>query len=90
MTEIQTDSGPARTADQENDNENGHFDQSEQSQLVVNYRPGIKKNYLDIKNDKENGHHIKLDRKSFPGIADRRHTAFIRFFFDRAFGPFTE
>ena len=55
-------------ADQQDYQENAHLDQAEELELAQNHRPRIKKDDLDIKQDKEDGDDVVLDRKAAAGI----------------------
>jgi hypothetical protein len=61
----------------QNSQKDEHLHQSEETQLVVSYRPGVKKNGLDIKNDKDEGINVVLNSELHPRFANGFETALI-------------
>src|SRR5581483_505080 len=64
--------------DQEQADENQHFDQPDQSDLVEHHGPGIKKDDLDVENDKEHREDIIADRERHSRVGKGFAATFVR------------
>jgi len=70
-------------ADAQNYYEQQHFDETEHAEFLEQNRPGKEKYSLNIKENKQNGNQIKLDRKPLMRRNDLLFTALKRLHFFR-------
>src|SRR5580704_7552819 len=64
--------------DKQNYNVDQHLHKTEDPEFVVNECPGVKKNGFDIKQDKDQSHHVKMYGKRLPRVSHGGNSAFIR------------
>src|SRR5271163_4095820 len=66
---------------QQNYNVKQHLYKAEDLQIAVNQRPGVKKNRLDVEQNKEQADHVELHGDGLAGVSGGPHAAFIRLIF---------
>src|SRR6266852_2900307 len=71
--------------DEQDCDENERLDEPEHPELSQLDRPRIKENYLNVEDEEEQRSQVKPHRKSVPGAAARRVTAFECLALDRTF-----
>src|SRR5580704_2868094 len=70
---------------QQNYNVKQHLHKAEDFEIGVDQRPGVKKNCLNVEQNKEQADHVELHGNGLAGIARRAHATFIGLvFFARA------
>ena len=67
--------------DQQNHNVEQHLHKAKHFQVAVNERPRVKKNGLDIEQNKEQSHHIEVDGERLARVACGRDAALVRLIF---------
>src|SRR5580658_4794174 len=66
---------------QQNYNVKQHLHKAEDFQVRVDQRPGIKKNCLDVEQNKEQADHVELHRNWLASVARGPHATFVRLVF---------